>query len=301
MSCLQEQARAACANVGVEYKEVAADGRWYTADIENDPKGKGDGRLKLFIDGRGGLVCNHKTGALESFFIGSERTLTAQEREDIERCRQKTIEVKLNRQNRAAAKAQAMLKHARQSLAMEDHPYLIAKRIQPPQGLKIGTWRRRVKNDQGNWYDSPKKNCLFVPMINEAGKIRGLQIILPKAAQGESNKAFLSGAETKGLFFWVGAKTETVCVCEGMATAASVHEATGRRCYIAFSAGNLAAVGRIIREKLPNAQIVFCGDNDKSGTGQAAATEAALLVDGLVSIPPEIGDWNDFINQGGTL
>jgi putative DNA primase/helicase len=138
-------------------------------------------------------------------------------------------------------------------------------------------------------------------MINEEGKVRGLQIILPKAAQGESNKTFLSGAETKGLFFWVGAKTETVCVCEGVATAASVHEATGRRWYISFSAGNLAAVGRIIREKLPNAQIVFCGDNDKSGTGQAAATEAALLVDGLVSIPPEIGEWNDFINQGGAL
>lgn len=77
---LIEQARAACNRLGIEYKDVPADGRWHSADIENDPRGKGDGRIKLFLDGRGGIVHNHKTGANECFFINSERVLTVTEK-----------------------------------------------------------------------------------------------------------------------------------------------------------------------------------------------------------------------------
>jgi putative DNA primase/helicase len=57
---LQNAARAACAEVGIIYRDVPADGRFHETDIENDPSGKGDGRIKYFPDGTGGIAFNWK-------------------------------------------------------------------------------------------------------------------------------------------------------------------------------------------------------------------------------------------------
>ena len=63
---------------------------------------------------------------------------------------------------------------------------------------------------------------------------------------------------------------------------------------MAFSAGNLLPVARDLRATYSETKIIICGDNDKSGVGQAKAKEAADAVRGLVSIPETEGeDWND--------
>lgn len=88
-------------------------------------------------------------------------------------------------------------------------------------------------------------------------------------------------------------------IAEGFATAASLHQHTGHQTFIAYDAGNLAKVAKIVRAKNPDAEIIIMGDNDESGTGQEAAKAAALACGGKYLIPPTIGyDWNDTINAG---
>jgi hypothetical protein len=54
MNSLKEALRAACADVGIVYRDVPTDGRFYSTDVEGDELGRGDGRIKLFPDGEGG-------------------------------------------------------------------------------------------------------------------------------------------------------------------------------------------------------------------------------------------------------
>ena len=99
-----------------------------------------------------------------------------------------------------------------------------------------------------------------------------------------------------GLFWWIGPKTDKVLICEGFATAATLQEETGNRVYMAFTANNLMAVGRIVREKLPDAEIVFCADNDTTAgnPGLTKATAAAQAIGASVAVPPISGDFNDY-------
>jgi len=88
-----------------------------------------------------------------------------------------------------------------------------------------------------------------------------------------------------------------VLIAEGFATAESLFEATGNQTFIAFDAGNLANVAKIVRLKNTNAEIIIMGDNDESGVGQDAAKRAALECGGKYLVPATVGhDWNDAIN-----
>ena len=97
-------------------------------------------------------------------------------------------------------------------------------------------------------------------------------------------------------------KTSTILIAEGFATAASLYESTGNQVFIAYDAGNLIHVARIVRAKNPTAEIIIAGDNDVSGTGQTAARAAALATNSKYILPPTVGhDWNDHVNAGGEL
>ncbi|MGZ8160554.1 MAG: toprim domain-containing protein [Methylobacter sp.] len=122
-----------------------------------------------------------------------------------------------------------------------------------------------------------------------------MQAIFPeKSPDLDRDKDFLPGGGLAGLF-WV--KTDKVLIAEGFATAASLHEETGNRVYMVFTANNLLAVGRLLREKLPEAELVFCADNDTrtpGNPGLTKAAEAAEAVAGSVAAPPIHGDFNDY-------
>ena len=93
-----------------------------------------------------------------------------------------------------------------------------------------------------------------------------------------------------------------IFIVEGFATGASVAEQTGMLTYIAFSAGNLTTVAHMVKKRHPTERIVIIADNDKSGTGQMKAQEAAVTAGvEYVVIPTEGQDANDFVNQGGDI
>ena len=57
----------ACTALGVEPRSLSRAG-FMATNLINDRRGRGDGRIKLFSDGKGGLVTNWKTGLTALFF-----------------------------------------------------------------------------------------------------------------------------------------------------------------------------------------------------------------------------------------
>lgn len=294
---LDTACRLACDKLGVVYQAVDTDGRFHCADLANDHKGKNDARIKLFPDRQGGIVWNHKSGEQQTFFIDRQEgeTLTTAERERIANEQKQRQADVLQRQTQAAQRAKAIWQNA--TPAPTSHPYLTRKHIQA-HGLRAGNWQRFIKNDHGKPEKWVIENVLLVPMVDATGKLCSLQAIFANACPMLGrDKDFLAGGGVAGLFWWLGAKTNKVLIAEGFATAASLHEATDYRVYLAFTANNLLAVGRILREKLPDAELVFCGDNDLNTLGNPGLTkarEAAQAVGGLLAVPPVAGDFNDW-------
>lgn len=289
---LQNAARAACAEVGIVYRDIPADGRFHETDIEGDPRGKGDGRIKFFLDGAGGVAINWKGGETLPFFADDGRTLTDAELRERNRKRQEAIKQadadEAARHASATKKALPIVEKATPATAA--HGYLQRKGIGPHGALLHSDGR------------------LILAM--QIGKeLYSIQFI---AADG--TKRFLPDGRVKGCYFLIGTAAEAketgaLLICEGFATGASIREATGLPVVVAFNAGNLLDVAKFIRSKLPDVQIIIAGDFDASGTGQKAATEAAQAVNGLAVLPqftPEDlatdkppSDWNDLARLRG--
>ena len=148
-------------------------------------------------------------------------------------------------------------------------------------------------------------DALVIPM-RDGGEIHSLQFIGP-----DGGKRFLTSGRVTGCYFSIGNPkgAAALCIAEGFATGATIHEATGYPVAVAFNAGNLGAVAKTLRGKFPDLPLILCGDFDKSGTGQKAATEAAQAVGGRVALPDftpdELGtenppsDFNDLVQLKG--
>ncbi|WP_019868299.1 toprim domain-containing protein [Methylovulum miyakonense] len=294
---LEDACRQACEQIGVDYQPVAADGVWHVANLSDDHKGKNDARIKLFPDRQGGIVWNHKSGERQTFFINrmQQGSLSPEERARIEGEKRRREAGLLQRQNKAAKRAKSLWDNA--SPAPASHPYLVRKHVKP-HWLRVATWERLILQENRKPAKLVIENALLVPLYNASGAIRSLQAIFPaRSPELDRDKDMLSGGGLAGLFWWLGAKSDTVLIAEGFATAATLHEETGHRVYIAFTANNLLAVGRLLREKLPDAELVFCADNDTKTLGNPGltkATEAAQAVNGSVAVPPIHGDFNDY-------
>jgi putative DNA primase/helicase len=124
--------------------------------------------------------------------------------------------------------------------------------------------------------------ALVIPCQDVDGKIWGLQRIY-----GE-DKPFMPGQRVSGTFFKIGEFGPTIYICEGYATGATIHMATGEGVACAFGATNLLSVAKAIKGKYPESFIIVCGDDDKFkeiNAGRARAEEAALAVDGKTIFP----------------
>lgn len=122
-------------------------------------------------------------------------------------------------------------------------------------------------------------------------------------------KRFVSGGRVAGCYHSIGKPGGVLCIVEGYATGASVHETTGLPVAVAFNAGNLEAVARSLRARMPDVSIVICADDDagtEGNPGLTKAREAARAVGGFVALPdfgpdrPEgATDFNDLARHRG--
>ena len=257
------------------------DAAWYVLHADGIPAG-------AFGDWR--------TGQSETWRADVGRTLTPAEeaahRDRVAAMRREREAEETRRHGEAATIAAATWQAAQPAPA--DHPYLTRKGIKP-HGAKVG----------GN-------GLLFVPMRDTAGKLWNIERIAPeKPTDGIPDKKGLFGGKRTGCYFALGdlAGAAAICIAEGFATGASIHEATGLPVAVAFNAGNLSPVAKVLRRKLRNLPMVLCADDDyltEGNPGQAKAKEAAQAVGGFMvspvfhgERPHEATDFNDLHKAEG--
>jgi putative DNA primase/helicase len=244
---------------------------------------------KLFDDCIGGVFGDFSSGFESSWQADreakySEAEIAAFKVRIAEERKQREAE---EAQRKAKAKTKAAAIWQKAEPAPGDHPYLISKGIKA-NGAKL------------------HNGALLIP-LRAGGEIHSLQFI---GADGK--KPFLTDGRVKGCYFSMGNPNgaAALCIAEGFATGATIHETTGLPVAIAFSAGNLGAVSQAMRGKFPDLPLILCADDDiktDGNPGLTKATEAARSVGGLLAVPDfgsnrseGVTDFNDMAQLFGS-
>jgi putative DNA primase/helicase len=234
-----------------------------------------------------GCIGDWRTSFTHSWCNKAENTMTAAERQTH---RERVDAMKRQRDAEQAQLQEAAATNAcnrwEQAKPCADHPYLSRKGIQP-YGVK-----REGEN-------------LLIPLRSADGTLHSLQTISP-----DGTKMFMGGGRTKGCYFAIGSAIDSITVCEGFATGASIHASTSQAIAVAFNAGNLEAVAVALRTTNPNIKITIAADDDHrtaNNPGLTKAREAAAAVGGYLAIPEFFGhdrkekdtDFNDLHQLAG--
>ena len=201
--------------------------------------------------------------------------------------------------------AQERYKEARKTLDEEaERKYQEAIKITDRYLMK-GDWNKPTEYTKRKGLDGlygavSIGDSLIIPCRDIDGNLHGGQKIF---ANGD--KRFVPGTKKKGNFFAIGPLDDRTYLCEGYATAVSVHMATGRSVVVAFDANNMVNVAAILSRR--NVDLIICGDDDRFkevNAGREAATKAAEASLAPISYPvfesKEKGtDWNDLMVDEG--
>lgn len=277
----------AMAAKGYGFHLIPADGQWYSFEFPGETEKKGSAKLTAIE----GVVRDWRQG-LSPIYVWPVG--------------ESGVEVDEGLADRIAAAAAA--KKAEQERvrieslnlfvslppATADHPYLVRKKITDPRPLRL------------------EGDALVVPIFNAlSGEFQAIQRIKP-----DGGKLFLKGAVFAGGCVMPGCnrnlddlthhKQGTIVIAEGYATGAAIRASTPEYAVLAaLSHTNLMAVGKAVRQRYPQAKIVYAADDEtKKDPGRTdhpgidSANAAARAVRGLVAIPGR-GDFNDvFVHDG---
>jgi len=290
-----DQFKAAMLEAGIEPPPaIQADGVLHRFHIAGHRAGTLNGAYKLFLTGAkpAGYFEDFKTGVKANWKAdGPTKTLTQAERAEQDAARLQREAELAAKHNKMAAVARREYRKA-QAWPFELTGYMVRKQLPSAHCAKRGRFDRRVRCVDGVVRRLVVDGVLLVPVLDRSERIRNIQYIFDQAPpELGRDKTFLAGGELSGCFCRIGAPSETIFLTEGFADAVCLHYDTACRVYIAFSAGNLPAVGLIVRKLHPDASIVVCRDNDEVGIRKA--DEAAALIDGAIYTPPFGKDYND--------
>jgi putative DNA primase/helicase len=246
--------------------EIIPDGTLHRFHVEGDRRGSRNGWYVLYLDGvPAGSFGSWKTGETRTWCARETHRFTEAERAEYQR------RINEAQRHRDKEQAHARLKTGRRALSIwrlsqpvELHPYLTCKRV---KAYGIRQYR----------------GALIIPLRDTSGVLHSLQFI-----NAEGNKRFLTGGSITGHYHPIGRYQGTLCICEGYATGATIHQTTGHAVAVTFTAGNLKPVAVALRGKFPDAKIILCADNDRFTPGNPGVTkarEAAIAVDGYLTVP----------------
>ncbi|HMK23893.1 MAG TPA: AAA family ATPase [Terriglobales bacterium] len=260
--------RGALAEAGLITRDpIISDGKLRRFHVEGDRQGRKNGWYILHREpypmGRFG---SWKTGIRETWKAPFPKRLSAQDRRALQKALSEAQTAHAaemhGREEKTRKEAESIWKHA--DAAPWGHSYLLAKKISP-NGAKINRGR------------------LVLAVRDMGGTIHSLQFI-----SGGGEKRFLADGRTRGCCYGIRGSGKRIYVCEGFATGASIHEATGDSVAIAFHASNLAPVAQAIKEKLRRVEVVIAADNDQwtdGNPGRTKAIEAAKETHSKVALP----------------
>lgn len=269
--------------------EIIPDGKLHR--FSTSGKGHDEaGWYVLYLDGTpsGAFGC-WRAGLSQTWTAKSDDIMSPSEREAsrrrLEAIQHQREQARAEDRRRAAERAREVWEAAH--AAPEDHPYLVRKDVDP-HGIRV------------------HEGLLVVPVRSIDGQLRSLQTI---AADG--SKRFMRGGEVAGGMYPLGDinNADTIIVCEGFATGATIANMVDASVVVAFNAGNLEPVAKAIRQAHLSARILICGDDDidtEGNPGASKAKAAAKAVDGLVLLPdfgkdrqPGDTDFNDLAARLG--
>lgn len=180
-------------------------------------------------------------------------------------------------EEQARAERREQVKHLAQRIwagatpADINHPYLAAKGI---------TGAAAIAGLRQNMYQGD--NNLLVPVYFNR------EIVNVQSINQDGSKRFLADGQVQGGFTVVGDAANTqngIVIAEGFATAASIHQATGKTVIVAFHAGNMVTVSERLSKSLPeNVPVTLAVDNDASQTGMKKALQAAAYFGGRAQV-----------------
>jgi len=261
-----EQFRAVIQNAGLNPPEVIEPDGTLHRFASNGNRSDDAGWYVLHNNGiPAGAFGDWRTGLSMTWRADIGRRLTPQEdaahQASVDAMRRAREAEDAKRKAEAREKAAAIWEAARP--ASDDHVYLLERGVKA-HGLRI--------------YDS----ALVIPM-RDGQELHSLQFI-----SGDGSKRFLTGGRVSGCYFSIGKPEGVLCIAEGYATAASIHEATGYAVAVAFNAGNLLPVAHALRARFPDLRLVLCADDDAKNEGNPGLTkaqEAAQAVGGFLAVP----------------
>ncbi len=263
-----ENFRAAFTEAGLTYAgEFIADGKIHRFRAGDDKEKNSWYVLHTDLPARGTFGC-WKRGIKETWCEKKRGDLTAAElqniRETCKRAEKERERAELERQVKAQKTATWILNRSRPARTL--HRYLARKGAQCYGGL------------------CEFRGALVLPLRDADDELFSLQFI-----DADGKKRFLSGGKIAGCFFTLADKPDqALVICEGYATGASIHEASGLAVICAMNCHNLAAVANAARKKYPQREIIITADNDlftDRNPGLTKATEAAKTIRARLVVP----------------
>jgi putative DNA primase/helicase len=224
--------------------EIIPDGTLHRFHINGDKRSSLNGWYVLYLNNvAGGAFGNWKSGISHKWCVKSRNSMAQEEWAEhchrIKNIRFQREQAKMIEQEQAAKRAHKIWNTAKPAAPF--HPYLTKKHIKPHN--------LRQKNIQ-----------LLVPLIDVKGNLRNLQKI-----DANGNKLFLRGGQVRGVFAMLGELPTSGClyICEGFATASTIHKLTNKTVIAAMNAGNLKPVALALRNALAiEVTIIIAADND---------------------------------------
>lgn len=268
---------------GLGLQEIVPDGTMHRFALPGERGGKRSGWYVAYADGVAcGVWGSWKTGLSEKITgLDDDLATNAPARivSELERTmlRQRIESMQAQREAERLAKAREAREWSAQTYA--------AAHEAGPENAYL---RRKGLTAAPGGAREDSSGALLIPLYDSTGSMTGVQRISP-----DGTKRFPLGFAKKGCFAWLDGAQETVLICEGYATACSLHAATGYAVVAALDAGNLPEVAPVIKQVLPQARIIICADNDqwtqKQGRpwnpGMEYARRAAIAVGGSVVSP----------------
>lgn len=276
-----------CIELGLIFRTVPADGKFYPLDVEGKTIHNGAGRIRLFPDGEGGQVWNHITKETRIFWANSDQTLTPADqakRRQREMAERERARKELSEARGKASKTSCNVLDV--ALPPNNNAYLLKKGVMPTDMLREIPLETLINligyHPKAKGKSFINGQILIVPVTNLQG-VTTIEMI------DESGlKAGLAHGQKKGCFWITGKFPDgdgtglTIGIGEGVATMLTYHMSSGNTGIAALSCGNLTEVAQLFRGKYPNAKIVIISD---IGNGEAAAVEAARAVNALIVKP----------------
>ena len=260
---------------GLVPETILADGTLHRCPTEGKPHHKQNGAYIAHLDKPATLWwCNWETDDQGTFCAEEKQTLSVSA---LSAWRERQQSIQRQREAECAKRHAEAVQQARQewnsARACDANPlYLRRKGITALEGIR-----------------QARDGALLVPVLDIANNLQSLQRIY-----SDGTKRFLMGGKVSGGQFIIqGQPEKPVAICEGFATGASIHLATGWTVYIAFSANNMPVVAKSARDRFTDRTIIICGDNDEAG--RKKSEEAAQAANAQLVLPQFIsGNGTDF-------